>query len=149
MLKYFEFKSNGIKKRKRLKKMKKNDLTEDDRRRQEIIDNHSVFVAGASGFAEGFNNISEKKHLKMEIKLTPEWILDKMSLSRGADGHGVIRFYAEEENCHWLELALETLGIKIIKDGDEFIKPYLINLKTSNYNVIISDTTDSLTTQEL
>ena len=38
--------------------------------------------------------------------------------------------------------------IKIIKDGDKFIEPYLINLKTSNYNVIISDTTDSLTTEE-
>ena len=116
MLKYFEFKSNGIKKRKRLKKLKKNDLTGVERRRLEIIDKHSVFVAGASGFAEGYNNLSEKKHLNLEIKLTPEWILDKFSLSRYADGKGVIYFYSDEENCHWIELALETLGIKIIKD---------------------------------
>ena len=116
MLKYFEFKSNGIKKRKRLKKLKKNDLTEIECRRQEIIDKHSVFVAGASGFAEGYSNLSEKKQLKLEVKLTPEWILDKMSLSKYADGKGVIYFYSDEENCHWLELALETLGIKIIKD---------------------------------
>jgi len=111
----FESKSNGIKKRKRLKKQKRDDRTWVERRRQEIIDNHSVFVAGASGFAEGFN-ISEKKHLPREVKLTPEWILDKMSLSRRADGKGVIYFYSDEENLHWIELALETLGITIIRD---------------------------------
>jgi len=38
--------------------------------------------------------------------------------------------------------------IKVIKNGDNFIEPYLINLKTSNFNVIISDTTDVLTTEE-
>ncbi|MBC8059234.1 MAG: HD-GYP domain-containing protein [Clostridiaceae bacterium] len=38
--------------------------------------------------------------------------------------------------------------IKIIKDGNELIEPYLINLKTSNYNVIISDTTDALTSDQ-
>ena len=38
--------------------------------------------------------------------------------------------------------------IKVIKNGSEFIEPYLINLKTSNYNVTISDTTDSLSTEE-
>ena len=118
MMKYdqFESKGNGIKKRNRLKKLKKNDLTEVERRRQEIIDKHSVYVAGSSGFSEGLVNLSEKKYLKKEVKLTPEWILDKMSLSKYADGKGVIYFYSDEENCHWLELALETLGIKIIKD---------------------------------
>jgi hypothetical protein len=116
MLKFYEFKINGIKKRKRLKKLKKNDLNNVERRRQEIIDKHSVFVAGASGFAEGLDNLSEKKHLNLEVKLTPEWILDKFSLSRYADDKGVIYFYSDEENCHWLELALETLGIPIIKD---------------------------------
>jgi len=115
MLKFYEFKSNGTKKRKRLK-LKKNNLTGVERRRQEIIDKHSVFVAGASGFAEGYSNLSEKTHLKLEVKLTPEWILDKFSLSRYADGKGIIYFYSDEENCHWIELALETLGIKIIKD---------------------------------
>lgn len=38
--------------------------------------------------------------------------------------------------------------VKIIKDGNKLIEPYLINLKTSNYNVIISDTADALTTEE-
>jgi len=38
--------------------------------------------------------------------------------------------------------------IKIIKEGTKFIEPYLINLRTSNYNVIIEDTTDVLTTEE-
>jgi len=117
MMKYdqFESKSSGIKKRNRLKKQKKDDLTWVDRKRQEIIDNHSVFVAGASGFAEGFN-ISEKKLLKMEVKLTPEWILDKFSLSRGANGKGAIFFYSDQENLHWIELAFETLGITCIRD---------------------------------
>ncbi len=36
MLKFYEFKDNVIKKRKRLKKLKKNDLTEVERRRQEM-----------------------------------------------------------------------------------------------------------------
>ena len=115
MLKFYEFKSNGTKKRKRLK-LKKNNLTGVERRRQEIIDKHSVYVAGSSGFSEGLVNLRKEEQLKKEVRLTPEWILDKFSLSRYADGKGVIYFYSDEENCHWLELALETLEIKIIKD---------------------------------
>lgn len=114
MLKFYEFKTNGIKKRKRLKKLKKNDLAI-DRKKKEIQKKMNVFVNGGSGLRE-FNNVFEKKHMTQEVKLTPEWILDKFSISRYADGEGNIIFYADEYSLPWIELALKTLAVDYIKD---------------------------------
>lgn len=114
MLKYdqFESKKNSIKKQRRLKKLKKNDGTH---MRQEI-QAKNVQLNGPSGFSKDFHNLYEKNHLKMEVKLTPEWVLDKMSTSRYADGHGVIYFYADEDNCHWIELAITTLEVPFVRE---------------------------------
>lgn len=130
MLKYdeFESKNNGIKKRKRLKKVKKNDLTGDDQIRQEIHAKN-VQLNGPSGFSKDFHNLYEKKHLKMEVKLTPEWVLDNMSTSRYADGKGVVCFYADEIKFPWVELALKTLGINYIKDEIELDCNTVISFK--------------------
>lgn len=116
MLKYdqFESKNNGIKKRKFINKQKKNKLSGFERRRQEIIDQHSLSVAGPSGFAKE-SNIYEKTHLKMEVELTPEWVLYKMSLSRCADGN-FIYLYADEDTCHLIELAIITLEIPYVRE---------------------------------
>lgn len=117
MLKYdqFESKNNGIKKRKFINKQKKNKLSGYERRRQEIIDQHRLFVAGPSGFAKE-SKTYEKPHLKMEVELTPEWVLDKMSLSICADGKGFIYLYADEDTCHLIELAIITLEIPYVRE---------------------------------
>lgn len=117
MLKYEEFegKNDSIKKTRRLKKLKKNDLTH----KHPEIQAKNVFVNGPSGFSKEFHNLYENKHLKMEVKLTPEWVLDKMSLSRYADGHGVIYFYADEDNCNWIELAITTLEVPFVREEIE------------------------------
>jgi hypothetical protein len=51
---------NGIKKRKRLKKMKKKNLTWVGHKKQEIQDKMNVYVNGPSGFSKEFNNLWEK-----------------------------------------------------------------------------------------
>ncbi len=115
MLKFYEFKTNGIKKKKRLKKLKKNDLAI-DRKKKEIQKKMNVFVNGSSGLSKQFSSVFEKKQSNLEVKLTPEWIIDKFSLSRNADGEGNIIFYADENSLPWIELSLITLGLDYIKD---------------------------------
>ena len=50
----------------------------------------------------------------MDIKeeLNFEWILDKFSISKFADGQGRISFYANEKSNQWIELALNGLDIE-------------------------------------
>jgi hypothetical protein len=52
----------------------------------------------------------------MEIRLTPEWIIDKFSLLRSADGNGNVKFYADDSTLPWLELSIISLGIDYLKD---------------------------------
>ena len=59
-MKFYEFMGNGIKKRKRLKKMKKKNLTWVGHKKQDIQDKMNVYVNGPSGFSKEFNNLWEK-----------------------------------------------------------------------------------------
>ncbi len=115
MIKFKEFKSTGKKKQSRLKKVKNNDLAI-DRRKKEIRKRMNVYVDGASAFSKDIGRAFENKQSNLEVKLTAEWIIDKFSLSRGADGEGNITFYTDESCFPWIELAIITLGIEFIKD---------------------------------
>ena len=57
--------------------------------------------------------------MNKEIILEPQWILDNLSLSRYADGEGNLFFYTDENNVHWILLAILTLGIDFKRD--EFV----------------------------
>lgn len=115
MIKFKEFESTGTKRQKRLKKVKNNNLAIDSRKK-EIQKKMNVFVNGASAFSKDVGGVFEKKQPEMEIKLTPEWIIDKFSLTRSADGNGNIKFYADDSTLPWLELSIINLGIDFIKD---------------------------------
>lgn len=58
----------------------------------------------------------------MEIKLTPEWILDKLSETIYGEGNGDLTIWAYPKNSDWIELALKTLGIK--SKGKEFFDEF-------------------------
>lgn len=113
MIKFKEFKSTGKNKQHRLKKQKNTDI---ERRKKEIQKKMNVYVNGASAFSQDFGSTFENKQTNLEVKLTPEWIIDKFSLSRGADGNGNIKFYADDNSLPWIELSIITLGIDYIKD---------------------------------
>jgi hypothetical protein len=125
MLKWNQFESKNKNKKdpkplikKRVKS--KNDI---EQKRQEIRDKMNVYVNGASSYSEGFafsggsNNILKNGGFDAEIKITPEWILSKFSWSQNA-GDGNIFLSADIYNSHWVELALDTLGISYIKVED-------------------------------
>jgi len=48
-----------------------------------------------------------------KIELTPEWILDKLTVTHYADGTGkvLITTDTDSDSC-WIELALDSLGVK-------------------------------------
>jgi hypothetical protein len=101
-----------------------------DRRKKEIQKKMNVFVNGSSSFSKDVAGVFEKKQSEMEIKLTPEWIIDKFSISRGADGNGNIKFYADDNSLPWIELTIITLGIDYIKDE--------IVIDADNYEIVTS-----------
>ena len=116
MLKYnqFESKNKGKKSHKQLiKKRTKND-NDLERKRQEIRDKMNRYVMGPSGFAENYKYITEENGFNTEIKITPQWILDKFSWSRYTD-EGNIFLNSDIYNSHWVELAVGTLGISYIR----------------------------------
>lgn len=129
MIKFKEFKSTGKKKQSRLKKVKNNDFAIDSRKK-EIQKKMNSFVNGASAFSKDVFGVFEKKQPEMEIKLTPEWIIDKFSITRGADGNGNIKFYADDNSLPWIELSIITLGIDYIKDE--------IVIDADNYEIVTS-----------
>ena len=48
-----------------------------------------------------------------KIELTPEWILDKLTVMHYADGAGRVIISADtDSDSHWIDLALDSLGIK-------------------------------------
>jgi uncharacterized beta-barrel protein YwiB (DUF1934 family) len=115
MIKFNEFESTGKKKQNRLKKVKNNDLVI-DRRKKEIQKRMNVYVNGSSSFSNDVGSAFEKKQTNLEVKLTPEWIIDKFSLLRSADGNGNVKFYADDSTLPWLELSIISLGIDYKKD---------------------------------
>jgi len=51
--------------------------------------------------------------MKKIIELTPEWILDKLTVTNHADGRGNVTITADSvSDSHWIDLALATLGVK-------------------------------------
>lgn len=115
MLKWNQFESKDrIKKnpnpliKKRVKS--KNDV---EKKRQEIRDKMNVYVNGASSY-EG---VAIHESLNHEIKITPEWLLSRFSWTQNA-GDGNIFLSADIYNSHWVELALENLGIHYLKVED-------------------------------
>ena len=55
-------------------------------------------------------NISKKMK---KIELTPEWILDKLTVTHYADGRGNVTISADTvSDSRWIDLALDTLGVK-------------------------------------
>ncbi len=48
-----------------------------------------------------------------KIEISPEWILDKLTVTHHADGEGNITISADSvSDSHWIDLALDTLKIK-------------------------------------
>lgn len=48
-----------------------------------------------------------------KIEISPEWILDKLSVTQQADGYGNITICSDSvSDSHLIKLALSTLGIK-------------------------------------
>lgn len=75
-----------------------------------------------------------------EIKLTPEWVLEKLSDSVYVDGDGKVTLTIDMmisfSNCYWITLALDTLEIKyeedeyeIEGDNDSFMIDYSFDLE--------------------
>ncbi len=58
----------------------------------------------------------------MEIKLTAEWILDKLSEVIYGDKTGEIEIWAYPKNTSFIELAFKTLEISI--EGEEFFDEF-------------------------
>jgi hypothetical protein len=73
----------------------------------------------------------------MEIRLTPEWIIDKFSITRAADGKGNITFYADENSLPWIELSVITLGIDYIKD--EIVIDCENNEIVTSFQILLDD----------
>lgn len=125
MLKWdqFESKNRTRKNKKRLKHWKIKPDNDVEQKRQEIRDKMNVYVNSPSSYSEGVafsggsNNILKNGGFDAEIKITPGWILDKFSWSQNA-GDGNIFLSADICNSHWVELALDTLGISYIKVED-------------------------------
>jgi hypothetical protein len=47
------------------------------------------------------------------IELTPEWILEKLTVTHYADGRGNVTITADTvSDSRWIDLALDTLGVK-------------------------------------
>jgi hypothetical protein len=115
MLKWNQFESKDrVKKDGKLQKNRKiKSKNEIEQKRQEIRDKMNVFVNGASSY-EG---VAIHESLNHKIRITPEWILSKFSWSQNA-GDGNIFLSADIYNSHWVELALEALGISYIKVED-------------------------------
>lgn len=116
MLKFdqFESKNRTRKNKNQLIKRRVRQENDVDRKRQEIQDKMNVFVNSPSSYSEGF---AYPGSLNPEIKITPEWILSKFSWSQNA-GDGNIFLSADIYNSHWVELALEALGISYLKVED-------------------------------
>lgn len=139
MLKWnqFESKNRTRKNKKRLINRKIKPDNDVEQKRQEIRDKMNVYVNSPSSYSERFafsggsNNILKNGGFDAEIKITPEWILDKFSWSQNA-GDGNIFLSADIYNSHWVELGLEALGISFIKvedidyNGKAFIRFKLI-----------------------
>ena len=84
-----------------------------------------------------FSSVFENNQLNMEIKLTPEWIIDKFSITRAADGKGNITFYADENSLPWIELSMITLGIDYIKD--EIVIDCANNEVVTSFKILLED----------
>lgn len=51
--------------------------------------------------------------MKKLIELTPEWILDKLTVTHYTDGKGNITISTDTvSDSRWIDLALDTLGVK-------------------------------------
>ncbi|BBE18562.1 hypothetical protein AQPE_2725 [Aquipluma nitroreducens] len=119
MLKWnqFESKNKNKKNPKPLIKRRVKQENDAERKRQEIAAKMNVFVNGPTGFAENYKYLTEENGFNTEIKITPEWILSKFSWSQNASD-GNIFISADIYNSHWVELALDTLGISFIRVED-------------------------------
>jgi len=112
-MKYFKFKSNvGIKNPKLIEKQKKNE----DSHKFERIQAKKDQVNNASIFSKKINHLFENSHLGLEQELTPEWIIDHLTISKYADGEGKISFFADETSLSWVELAIINLDIDYKKE---------------------------------
>ena len=71
----------------------------------------------------------------MEIKLTAEWILDKLTQVIYGDKTGKIEIWAYPKNTSFIELAFKTLGISVESEEffDEFDKTII------RYNLTLDD----------
>lgn len=48
-----------------------------------------------------------------KIEISPEWVLDKLSITHQPDGKGNITICSDTvSDSHWIDLAFETLGVK-------------------------------------
>lgn len=131
-----EFESTGTKRQKRLKRVKNNNLAIDSRKK-EIQKKMNVFVNGASAFSKDVGGVFEKKQPEIEIKLTPEWIIDKFSITRAADGEGNIIFYADDNSLPWIQLSIITLGIDYLKD--EIVIDCENNEIVTSFEILLDD----------
>ena len=116
MLKFDQFESKNRTRKNKKPLIKKRVKQENDveKKRQEIRDKMNVYVNSPSSYSEGF---AFSGSLNPEIKITPEWILSKFSWSQNA-GDGNIFLSSDIYNSHWVELALEALGISFIRVED-------------------------------
>jgi hypothetical protein len=115
MLKWNQFESKDRIKKvgKLLKNRKIKSRNDKEQKRQEIRDKMNMFVNGASSY-EG---VAIHENFNSEMRITPEWILSKFSWSQNA-GDGNIFLSSDIYNSHWVELALENLGISYLKVED-------------------------------
>lgn len=112
-MKYFKFKStDGIKNPKLIEKQKKYEDSHNFERIQAKKDQ----VNNASIFSKKINHLFENSHLGLEEELTPEWIIDHLTISKYADGEGKISFFADETSLSWVELAIINLDIEYNKE---------------------------------
>lgn len=109
MKKFNEFTTNNEIK---LPIQKKNDHT----RIFEEIQSKDVYINNASIFSKKINHLFENSHLGVEEELTPEWIIDHLTISNYADGEGKISFFADESSLNWVELAIINLDIEYNKE---------------------------------
>lgn len=71
----------------------------------------------------------------MEIRLTAEWILDKLPQVRYGDKTGKIEIWAYPKNTSFIELAFKTLGIAV--EGEEFFDEF--DKSIIRYNLTLDD----------
>lgn len=56
-----------------------------------------------------------------KIEITPEWILDKLTVTHYADGLGKITITADTvSDSRWIDLALDTINVKYESDILEY-----------------------------